>query len=590
MLLSLLNEKVGQIFETFGLDKSLGIVTHSSRPDLSDFQCNGALQAAKILKRRPIDIANEMQIALKNIGLFSQVSVDGPGFVNLSLSDDFIIEFLFKDKMDYRTQAPQKIIIDYGGPNVAKPLHVGHLRSAIIGEAIKRIAREIGHDVISDIHLGDWGTPMGMLIAQLRIDHPELPYFNANFSDTSYASESALTTDNLNNLYPIAAKHFKEDEAFADKSREATAELQAGHPGYRKLWQHFVDLSIESIKKDFSALDVNFDLWLGESDADIYALEVINKLINSGVAIESQGALIVEVAQEKDKYEVPPLILRKKDGAATYGTTDLATIFQRAKDHNPDKILYVVDQRQSLHFTQVFRASGKSGIFNEDRLEHIGFGTMNGKDGKPFKTRAGGVMRLSDLIQNAIDLALHEAGFAADHADDTTKEMISKIAIAAIKFGDLSNLRTTDYIFDINEFIRFDGKTGPYVQYATVRAGAILEKSEEIDLASASKIIKFNSKAERDLALCLLGLPEALQRSFDKRMPSDLCEYVYNLASRFSSFYRDCYILTEEDVAVKNFRLFLTQKTEMTLKKSLECLAIPVPKKMLRAAKIESAA
>ena len=355
------------------------------------------------------------------------------------------------------------------------------------------------------------------------------------------------------------------------------------------MWRHFVDLSIESIKKDFGGLDVSFDLWLGESDADIYTQDIVDNLTKTGIAIESQGALVVEVTQEKDKNEFPPLILRKKDGAATYGTTDLATIYQRVKDNDPDKVLYVVDQRQSLHFTQVFRAAVKAGIIKDDRLEHIGFGTMNGKDGKPFKTRAGGVMRLSDLIQNAIDLALHEAGFTEGQADDATKEMISKIAIAAIKFGDLSNLRTTDYVFDIDEFIRFDGKTGPYIQYATVRAGSVLEKAEGIDF-SVKGVDRFNGKAERELALSLLGLPAALQRAFDKRMPSDLCEYAYNLANRFSSFYRDCPILIEEDQAIKNFRLFLTQKTEVTLKKALECLAIPVPKKMLRAPKAEAAA
>ncbi len=589
MLLQIINTKVGEVFEAFGLDKSLGVVTHSSRPDLSDFQCNGALQAAKVLKRKPLDIANEMQAALVKTGIFSDVSVAGPGFVNLSLTDKFILDTLFNDTHQYKTAAPQKIIIDYGGPNVAKPLHVGHLRSAIIGEAVKRIARELGHTVIADIHLGDWGTPMGMLIAQLNTDHPEWPYFSKDFNAATDTQKPNLTAEDLNELYPQAAKRFKEDETFADQAREATAQLQAGHPGYRKLWRHFVDLSIESIKKDFGALDVDFDLWLGESDADIYTQGIVDDLTKSGIAIVSEGALVVPVAQEGDKYEVPPLILRKKDGAATYGTTDLATIYQRAKDNNPDKVLYVVDQRQSLHFMQVFRAAVKASIIKENHLEHIGFGTMNGKDGKPFKTRAGGVMRLSDLIQNAIDLALKEAGFENNQADEATKEMISKIAIAAIKFGDLSNLRTTDYVFDIDEFVRFDGKTGPYIQYAAVRAGALLAKANGLDLSAAKKQEQFKSKAERDLALTLLGLQEALERAFEKRMPSDVCEYAYTLANRFSSFYRDCYILNEEDEILKNFRLFLTEKTETTLKKSFDCLAIPVPKKMLRAQKAEAA-
>lgn len=591
MVLSLVNEKVGEVFEAFGLDKSLGAVTISNRPDLSDLQCNGALQAAKVLKRRPLDIANEMKSALENTGIFSQVTVDGPGFVNLTLSDEFIVDTFVSGKTEKRENpAPQKIIIDYGGPNVAKPLHVGHLRSAIIGEAIKRIARELGHDVIADIHMGDWGTPMGMLIAKLKDDHPEWPYFNDKFSPSDETGKPPLSAEDLNTLYPQAAAQFKESEAFAEKAREATAQLQGGHPGYRKLWRHFVDLSIESIKKDFSALDVDFDLWLGESDADASSHEVIDGLSKAGISKESQGAIVIDVAREQDKTEMPPLILRKKDGAATYATTDLATIFQRVRDYKPDRILYVVDQRQSLHFTQVFRAAGQAGYIKEDALEHIGFGTMNGKDGKPFKTRAGGVMRLGDLIQSAIDHALHEAGFSAEQADKEIKDMIAKIAVAAIKFGDLSNLRTTDYVFDLNEFIRFDGKTGPYIQYAAVRAGSVLEKAGVDETLSAPAVKSFANKAERALTLSLMGLPAALQRSFDKRMPSDLCEYAYDLANKFSVFYHDCPIATEDNAELRNFRLYLTQKTQETLKKSLECLAISVPKKMLRAPKPQSLA
>jgi arginyl-tRNA synthetase len=588
MLATQLSEKVGAVFESLGLDKSLGIVGNSDRPDLSDFQCNGAMQAARILKRRPLDIAKEILPALQAIDIFSQVTVDGPGFINFTLSDRYILNALQGDKdANEPKQPPQKIVIDYGGPNVAKPLHVGHLRSAIIGESLKRIARELNHHVISDIHMGDWGTPMGMLIAQLSDDHPEWPFFSDKFTETSAANRPDLSAEDLNNLYPVAAKHFKEDTNFADKAREATAKLQSGHAGYRKLWRHFVDISIESIKKDFGALDVSFDLWLGESDADAISHKVVQNLIAQGVAKESQGALVVEVAQPADKFEVPPLILRKKDGAATYATTDLGTIAQRVEDIKPDKIWYVVDQRQSLHFKQVFRAAAQGCLIKEDSLEHIGFGTVNGKDGKPFKTRDGGVMRLGDLIQNSIELALKEAGFENEQVDEATKEMITMVAIAAIKFGDLSNLRTTDYIFDPKEFVRFDGKTGPYVQYAAVRAGAILEKASANSFTGNPQIEAFTNRTERGLALSLLRFPEALQRAFDKRMPSDLCEYAFDLAQRFNGFYRDCAILSETDPNIRDFRLFLTDQTATTLKKTLECLAIPVPRKMLRAPKME---
>lgn len=584
-MLSLVNEKVGNAFEAKGLDRAFAAVSISNRPDLSDLQCNGALQAAKILKRRPLDIANEMKEALEGTELFSKVTIDGPGFVNLTLSDNVILEILFNGKTEKIAAAtPQRIIIDYGGPNVAKPLHVGHLRSAIIGEAIKRIARELGHEVIADIHLGDWGTPMGMLIAKLKDDHPEWPYFSPDYLDKNGLTLPPLSADDLNTLYPQAAAKFKEDESFAEKAREATALLQAGHPGYRFLWKHFVNLSVESIEKDFGALDVHFDLWLGESDADSSNHEVISTLVEKGIAKESQGALVVDVSLTEDKTEIPPLILQKKDGAATYATTDLATIFQRVRDYKPDHILYVVDQRQFLHFTQVFRAAEKAGYIQENALEHIGFGTMNGKDGKPFKTRAGGVMRLGDLIQNAIDLALHEAGFSETHVDQETKEMVTKVAIAAIKFGDLANLRTTDYIFDLDEFIRFDGRTGPYIQYATVRAGSVLEKAAIDRPLPPPATCAFSHKAERNLALGLMNFPHALQRAFERRMPSDLCDYAYDLANKFSVFYHDCPIASEENESIKGFRLYLTQKTEETLKRALHCLAIPTPKKMLRAA------
>lgn len=588
MIKQIIDKAVGTVFNEHGLDQSLGAIAYSDRPDLSDFQSNGALRAAKTLKRRPRDIAEELVPSLVNTKLFSQVSVDGPGFINFILSDTFILDSLKQDGLkEDRDFVPQKIIIDYGGPNVAKPLHVGHLRSAIIGEALKRIAKALNHNVIGDIHLGDWGTPMGMLIAQLKENHPTWPYFEKEYVPDNSQIAPKISAEDLNNLYPIAAKRFKEEPEFAAKARDATAKLQAGHLGYRALWQHFIDASITSIKKDFSALDVSFDLWLGESSADEASKTLVKNLISSGVASESDGALVVNVARPEDKDELPPLILRKKDGAATYATTDLGTIAQRVKELDADRIWYVVDKRQALHFKQVFRAAAKACLIKEDCLEHIGFGTVNGPDGKPFKTRDGGVMRLGELIDASIDMAFKESGFKRETADLSTKEMVAMIAVAAIKFGDLSNSRTSDYIFNPKELVRFDGKTGPYVQYAAVRAEAVLEKTTHSDPGQKQELTAFSNPAERKLALCLLRFPEALQQSFDKRMPSDLCEYVFDLSQHFNSFYKECAILSEPDKSLRDLRVFLTQRTVDTLKKGLACLAIPLPKKMLRAAKVE---
>lgn len=588
-MFSVITQKVEEAVEALGLDKSFGDVTASNRPDLSDMQCNGPMRAAGVLGRAPRDIANDLKGKLDKSDIFSRVTVDGPGFINLTLSDEFILRAFAGSAMNLPiNQAPEKIIIDYGGPNVAKPLHVGHLRSAIIGEAIKRIARELGHEVIADIHLGDWGTPMGMLIAKLKDDHPEWPCFSDHptYSETEDAPN--ISTEDLNLLYPRAAQQFKNDEAFAQKAREATAQLQAGHPGYRQLWRRFVDLSVASIKKDFDAIGVSFDLWMGESHAHTTSQKLVEDLLDAGVAKESQGAIVIDVANTDDRIDVPPLMLQKTDGSASYATTDLATIFLRTRDYSPDRILYVVDQRQSLHFTQVFRAADKAGYINESALEHVGFGTMNGKDGKPFKTRAGGVMRLGDLIRNAVDRATHEAGFEGEQTDEETKKMIASIAVAAIKFGDLCNVRTTDYIFDLDEFVRFDGKTGPYVQYAAVRARSVLAKTGAEQPMSTPQTRTFTHKSERALALSLMNFPSVLQKAFDKRMPSDLCEYSYELATKFSAFYHECPVLTEKNPESRELRLYLTQKAQSTLNNALRCLDIPVPKKMVRAHKVHA--
>jgi arginyl-tRNA synthetase len=577
-----ISSKIEQIFEEFGLPKELGQTQYSDRPDLSDVQCNGALKAANYLKRKPQDIAQEIKSKCDELDIFDDVTVDGPGFLNFKLSDQYLVEKLSDFSLEAQSNSRKKIIVDYGGPNVAKPLHVGHLRSAIIGEAIKRIGKEQGHDVIGDIHMGDWGTPMGMLLAELEDRHPEWPYFQKLFVEGVQTETPPFSAETLNSLYPEAAKHYKDDEIFADKARQATAELQDGHSGYRALWKHFITLSVGSIKSDFSLLDVDFDLWNGESDADPYIENMVEDLIDRGIAYMSQGAVIIDVAQEDDKRDIPPLMLRKSDGAATYATTDLATIFQRVQDFNPDKILYVVDQRQEQHFVQVFRAAAKAGFISEDKLEHVGFGTMNGNDGKPFKTRAGGVMRLSDLIDLAKSKALDETGFEQGDITDEIQTMIDAIAVASIKYGDLRNPRISDYIFDPNEFVKFEGNTGPYNQYQLVRAKAVLERvnSDRPHISPDSSLDQY----ERGLVFQILKYKEAETQAYDKRMPSNLCDYMHNLSRSFSSFYKHCPVANESDVDVRQKRITLTVYTEAILEKCMEILAIPKAQKMLRSA------
>ena len=584
-LLQDISQKVENVFVELGLDSELGETQYSDRPDLSDFQCNGALKAAKVLKKNPREIAEELKEKCADLDVFSSISVDGPGFLNFNISDQYLLSQLSTFDPSKISAKPEKIVIDYGGPNVAKPLHVGHLRSAIIGESLKRVARELGHEVIGDIHMGDWGTPMGMLLAELEDRHPEWNYFQKPFVETSNTKNPPFSSDELNSLYPEAAKHYKDDDDFAEKARQATAKLQEGDEGYRALWKHFLALSIESIKSDFSLLDVDFDVWLGESDADPYIEKMVQDFIDRGIARESDGAIVVDVAREDDKRDIPPLMLRKRDGASTYATTDLATIFQRVEDYNPDRILYVVDQRQEQHFVQVFRAAAKAGMIAEDKLEHIGFGTMNGKDGKPFKTRAGGVMRLSDLIALAQERALAETGFAANEVTDEIRDMANAIAISSVKYGDLKNPRVSDYVFDPNEFVKFEGNTGPYNQYQLVRSGAVLEKAFNSE-AKISEDMSMN-EYERDLAIKLLGFDETINRAFSRRMPSDICDYMHNLARAFSGFYKHCPIATAENEELRQTRIEMTAATNKTLDKCMDLLAIPRPKKMLRSSNLD---
>ncbi len=589
-IVNYLNARAVKAFKTEDIPVELAVFGASDRPDLADFQCNGAFQAAKALRKNPREIAAAVQQHLESDPAFEEVTVAGPGFINVRLTNEFISENL--ESLDFENvinegETPETMIFDYGGPNIAKPLHVGHLRSAVIGDAVKRIARSLGHTVIADIHLGDWGTPMGMLIAELEQRHPDWPYFSSKFSETetSFPEESPINVDDLNSLYPEAATHFKEDSEFADKARVTTAELQAGRAGYRALWQHFVNTSLSSVKKDFTALDINFDLWLGESHADVAMPEMIADLKQKGLAVESDGATVIHVAREDDDSEFPPLILEKTGGGVTYGATDLATIYQRVNQHKTeqkekiDRIVYIVDQRQSLHFKQVFRAAALAGYIEEDRLEHLGFGTVNGPDGKPFKTREGGVMRLSDLLQMARDEVAKKMGIVGKN-DENLTNMAESIAMAAVKYGDLSTQRLADYIFDTSAFVKLDGKTGPYIQYAAVRVQSLLDKAAENDLTPGSKIT-LEAPEERALALLLLEYPIVLQRAHARRMPSDLCEHVYNIAQAYSRFYQNCPVMTADSKQQSESRLALSQLCRQDIVACMDKLGIVIPDRMV---------
>ncbi len=576
-----LNARAVQAFEANEVPVELAKFTPSDRPDLADFQCNGAFQAAKALRKNPREIAAAIQEHLATDPAFEEVTVAGPGFINVRLTNEFLSKKLqqldFENVID-EGEKPETMIFDYGGPNIAKPLHVGHLRSAVIGDAVKRIARSLGHKVIADVHLGDWGTPMGMLIAEMEHRNPDWPYFSEN--ETSFPTESPIKVDNLNKLYPEAAKHFKEDKDFADRARAITAELQAGRAGYRALWQHFVNTSLTTVKKDFAALDVNFDLWLGESHADVVMPAMLADLKEKGLAVESEGALVIHVAREDDDFEFPPLILEKTGGGVTYGTTDLATIYQRVNlEKKIDRIVYIVDQRQSLHFKQVFRAAALAGYIDEDKLEHLGFGTVNGKDGKPFKTREGGVMRLAELLQMARDEVANKMGIVGKD-DESLINMAESIAMAAVKYGDLSTQRLSDYIFDTEAFVKLEGKTGPYIQYAAVRVQSLIDKAADKDLKPSADI-HLETAEERSLAMLLLDYPVVLKRAHDRRMPSDICEHVYNIAQAYSRFYQNCPVMTADSKEQSESRLALSQLARKDIVASMDKLGIEIPDRMV---------
>lgn len=575
---------VAAAFEGCGYDKSLGKVIVSNRPDLCDFQCDGALKGAKQYKKAPFVIAEEVADAIKANPeaerVFKEIEMVKPGFLNLTLSDEAIITYangMIEDQELGITKTDKKetIIIDYGGPNIAKPLHIGHLRSAIIGESLKRLMRKLGYNVIGDVHLGDWGLQMGLVIAELSERFPEYSCFTGDYKEGDPLPE--VTADELGELYPFASSKSKTDKAFSEKAHNLTFELQKGTPGYIAMWKKIWDISVSDLKGNYSKLNVDFDLWYGESDADKYIPEIINILENKGILEESDGAKIVSVVEETDKRPMPPAIIFKSDGAVNYETTDIATIYQRHQDFSPEKIWYVVDNRQELHFTQVFRVCKKAGIIPEEtELLHLGFGTMNGKDGKPYKTRDGGVMRLADMIETAIVSAGGKISNSAYVESGSENEVARKIGIAAIKFGDLINHRTKDYIFDMDRFVSFEGKTGPYILYMIARINSLITKSGEANggAGKGGKLSGIYSEEERALLLRLIGTSDVLWTAAREKAPNYVCENAYQIASVFSQFYHNNHIIAEENAEKKQSWINICSFVKSLLELHLDILGM----------------
>ncbi|MCI0424297.1 MAG: arginine--tRNA ligase [Actinobacteria bacterium] len=586
-LLTHLTDLTGRVFAELGLEPAHGVVVRSQRPDLAQFQCNGAMTAARETGRPAAELAEAVAGRLREHPEIVSATTAGPGFVNIDVADDALGLWSERSRADPHlgfdaATTPMTVVVDYAGPNVAKAMHVGHLRATIIGDSLARQFAFAGHKVIRDPHFGDWGFQMGLLIAALAEERPDLPFLRPDLE--TYPAESPVTLEDLQRIYPEASERARSDEEFAQRAREVTVVLQQGdHPGYRALWRHMKRVSEGSQRADFAALGVNFDLWYGESDVHDRIDSMVERLKTQGVAVESEGALVVDVGLPDDKREWPPLILESRTGGYLYSTTDLATIDMRVSELGAELILYVVDRRQSDHFTQVFRAARKGGIAPpEVRLEHIEFGTMNGPDGKPFKTRAGGVVSLGDvirLITGAARSRLDEAHLAEEYPDPERQSIATQVGIAALKFGDLINNRSSDYVFDLDRFSSFEGKTGPYLQYAAVRIKSILRLAAERQIP-AGAIAAPMLEVERDLMLALLGFGEALQRSLDLRAPNHLADYAFGVAGEFNRFYDECHILSEEDPTRRGSWMALAVWTLGTLERALQLLGIEVPERM----------
>ncbi len=584
--IDLLSKEVADAFEKAGYDANLGKVNVSNRPDLAEYQCNGAMAAAKVYHKAPIMVANDVVEVLKDSSMFAKVEAVNPGFINLDVSPsalkDYILRMAADEKFGLDAHDGSKtVIIDYGGPNVAKPLHVGHLRSAVIGESIKRIYRYMGDKVIGDIHLGDWGLQMGLIIAELRERQPELVYFDESF-EGEYPSEAPFTISDLEEIYPFASGKSKENEAFKAAAMEATFKLQSGVRGYRALWNHIINVSVADLKRNYNNLNVEFDLWNGESTVHEVIPGMVSYLKDNGYAHLDQGALVVDVKEETDTKEIPPCMILKSDGASLYNTTDLATIMERMRLYNPAEIIYVVDKRQDLYFEQVFRCARKTKLVNENTsLKFLGFGTVNGKDGHAFKTRDGGVLRLEYLINEINDKMLEKILSGREMSKEEAEAISKVVALSALKYGDLSNQASKNYIFDIDKFISFEGDTGPYLLYTVVRIKSILAKAKEEGLEADTKnIIEPTDASSKNLLKTLLTFNSVVENAYDELAPHKICAYLYDMANAFNSFYHENNIMKQEDPAIKASFLGMLKLTLEMANASMDMLGFSAPEKM----------
>lgn len=585
-ILDLISIEVTKAFVDAGYEEKYGKVTLSNRPDLCEFQCNGAMAAAKAYKKAPFMISDAVAEKLQGNEMFSAVESVKPGFLNIKLSEKYLADFMNEMQREEKlgveeTGHGETIIVDYGGANVAKPLHVGHLRSAVIGESIKRMGRFMGYHMIGDVHLGDWGLQMGLIIEELRDRKPELVYFDEDYTG-EYPKEAPFTISELEDIYPAASGKSKEDEAFKERAHQATLKLQNGYAPFRAIWNHIMRISVADLEKNYSNLNVHFDLWKGESDADPYIPGLIQDLQDKGLAYESQGALVVDIAEETDSKELPPCIVRKSDGAALYATSDLGTIIEREKDFSPIAYIYVADKRQQLHFTQVFRVAKKAGYVKKDtKMTHIGFGTMNGKDGKPFKTRDGGVMRLEHLIADINEAVYARIMESRTIEEEEAREIAKIVGLSALKYGDLSNQASKDYIFDIDRFISFEGNTGPYILYTIVRMKSILNKYAQTGKSAAGKtILPARTAEEKDLMLQLAKFNGVMEGAFEEAAPHKICAYIYDLANAFNRFYHGTKIMAEEDETIQAGYIRLLELTKKVLETGIDVLGFEAPEKM----------
>lgn len=591
-LIDLITEQVTNAFTGQGYDAKYGKVTLSNRPDLCEYQCNGAMAAAKEYKCAPFMISDKIAQALAENELFESVESVKPGFINMKVSPAYLAKYVSDMKADEgrfgcdKAAHPKTIIVDYGGANVAKPLHVGHLRSAVIGESIKRIGKFMGHHMIGDVHLGDWGLQMGLIIVELKERKPDLVYYDESYTG-EYPKEAPFTISELEDIYPTASKKSKEDEVFREAAMEATSQLQAGRRGYRALLAHILDVSVTDLKKNYDNLNVSFELWKGESDAQPYIPDMVQMMKDKGFAYMSEGALVVDVKEDTDTKEIPPCIILKSDGASLYSTTDLATIVMRMQDYNPDAIIYLTDQRQSMHFVQVFRCARKTGLVGPDvELTNIGFGTMNGKDGKPFKTRDGGVMRLEYLLDEINEEMLkkitenQKEKENLDISEEEAKQTAKTVALAAVKYGDLSNQASKDYCFDIERFTSFEGNTGPYILYTIVRIKSILKKYTAKNSLPDAPILGAHSASEKNLMLVLSRFNAMMENAYEEKAPHKICAYIYELANAFNGFYHETKILSEEDFKVQASYIGLLVLTKNILETCIDVLGFSAPDRM----------